>query len=946
MEAWLAISKEGTLWLKAGEALLRLYAAAAAKPATKNSLAAGPGALPAALLSLVQGPGIDLAAAWKLLAEEVGQPELTKFAPLLNPLPANAASIEWPILKGDVTTDTKAAGIGISLKGGAEASLEFVGGANAPADGIASGVSAPANERFLRISVNGAISGSAAAKAPINIGSIGVETAADAEAHLSYLTHHPKGSIFAEAVLESLAHLRSPFRLASALDFLNAFPSGAVLLDTSAGLKFALNVALAAPFNVGVPGTASVAIAAKARVRGAYNIVLISAVPNLVRLALQRKKVAGQELGATIKLDLDLSAITAQVKAAIRQAKDVSAKVDGFIAKLDPYFTPGTLLKGKIQSLVADLVEDKDAKELVSQALGFGAEGEPAGVLTKLIEDQINALDTLWDAKQQDVVKKLTANITDAMDIPGAGEALAGELAPRLNKLLDGLQDDLRDHITKLVTDNKVFESLKSALNDLGSNIQGVFDTIDERAAALLGPVRERLANFQQTVHSLLEEIDWYVNDALQVEIALLKSKNVALTLDLDLTFDTSKPDAAALYESVFFDDFVTVLSRIRKAPAGVVKVQKTGFTQYVERLSSSAIKVVFGKFEFTAGAVLKSSVKFETNDGVITGAEVRGDIDKNDKSGDMRERVVLVSSQRLREGHAQQITLDISVSRTNGASSRSDVAAFFRPLTAQLAPAAAVEWADAQWYEWCAAPGVHAIPSTLSVTRSLSDDELMTLLQLTRDGNGIAREAAKFNPLLVHRAGAAALQVTLFDPNKAAGKGARRLFEGLRKRNVPVPGNDVQSGLLWAMNNPIDQAIIQYAVKLPVAALDHVDRTMRAARMLLELPKAINSMRQIVISKPVAGDHAKPGEMTMEDASRWGQKVVDNLNQWVRTDRSTTENPFGWGDNSDIDPAMVAFFLVLKDLAKPGKLTLSMELLDRDTLKPRDPRTIARMNV
>jgi len=955
MEAWLAVGDDGTLGLKTGESLLRLYAAAAGEDAaTAALLAAGSASLPASLAGLVDGAGVDLPVAWMLLVAKIGQPDLAKLAPLMRRLDSFAApaTIVWPILAEDVVHKAQANDIGFGLKGGLAATLEL--------EACATSGGAPpigADQRLVRIGALGSVQASAKLTVPLNIGSIGAQAAGEANAKLAYYTHHSKKTVLAEAVIGALAHLHAPFTLSSAAAFFDAFPQGAIQLDANANLKFAVNVALASPFAVGVPGSSEIAVATTACTGGQCKALLVK--PDIgkpyIRLSLDRGAMTAEELAATIKLDVDLSAMTARVKTLVAQGKELSAKAKHALAKLDPFFTPGTYLKGRIEALVRQRVEDDAFKGLALNALGFGAGGKPGDALTKRIENAINGLDKLWTAKQDELVKNLAANIEDALPAAGAASMLAQRLTPPLTILLQDLKRDLAGELRALALDNKAFEAFRQGLNDAGVIVQDTFGTLDEAADALTGPVQEMLDKFQSSVAGLLKKVDGYIGESLKAQAALLKSKTTSHTLDLDVSFNPSSAVAAGLYGRTFTDELASVFDEMRIAPADAVTLHKTAFTGYLQQVSGSTIKLTFGQFAFTARTVLTSGVKFTIDAAGTIDAESAQDITSETECL-TRERVVFVSAQRLRANHAQATAISLSVARSGKSAKSERLDMFFGPvIDAQLLDKSVLHNAREQFAAWRSKADAQTIPLRLTLARDFADAEIMALLQLERDAAGVARAAKAFDLKAVQTAAANALLVSTFgnqagdgivdefDAQKTVGRAVYVLFDRLRRANVPVPDDDIPSGLIWLANlaGKLDGQIDKYHVKLPSRAKEGIPHAVDAARMVRELGLGLQAMRDIVISKPVAGDKAQPGEMTIQMAADRGQQIVDGLSSWVKTDGPNIP----WFDDADISAATVGFLRALHDLGGPGNLKAAIELVDGDTLKPRTPRMLAPLN-
>ena len=965
MEAWLSVGKDAILSLRACETLLKIYAAASGNQTLIDTLVAGPDSLPARLVDLVDDSGIDVAAAWKLLAEETGQTDLIKFAPLLNRLNNQAApqTVTWPILNEDLNRGSKTSGISFGLNSHIKASLEFESGAKAPTASSATKVPLLADEKLVRIAASGAIVGSANAKVPLNIGSIGATASSDGCVKLSYYTHHLEDTVFASSVLDSLSQLRSPFSLSSTASFFTAFPKGVMQLETAADLRLTFNLALTAPFNMGVPSTASLSVGAKARVSGAYQVTITkpgTSTPQ-VRLTLERVASTAKEFAASLKTDLDVSTLAAHVKQVLTRAKDVNTEVSDLIARLDPYFTPGTLLKSRIETMVARLIKEERVNDLVLKALGFSGAGLPGDMLAKLIEDKINALDGLWDTEQNLAVKSLVDRIANATQVPEMGVALGEHLAPRLHELLDGLQNDLHSRLWMLVADIQVFKELQSALNDIGTPVKGVCDTINERTQALLGPIRTMLNKYQATVSNLLDQIASYVDDTVRMRIDVLESQTATRTLDIDVIFDATSAQAGALYSRMFTDDLTSVFDAITKAPPGVVQIQKTALSACVQELSRSGVTLNFGKLAFAFNKILTVGVKFKIDESGTIDAIIEETVDSQASFFNTRERVVFVSSQKLQTGHAQATTLALSVNRCAKAVSSGDVAAFFKPLVgAQILPNSVPQNAILQWAAWRSKANAEAIACQLSLARNLSDSEILSLLQLTRDDDGIARAKVPFEVSTIQQAAAQALHVSMFGNQggldeapvqngvgKIYGTGALLLFDILRKRQASSAASGIPAGLVWLANlrGTLEGAIKQYAIHLPDTAERQLERTKVAARMVADLAEAFEAMRYIVIAKPVMSAPAQPGEMTAETATRLGKGIVEKLSRWVMTDGPSFENLIGLSDSSDIDAATIGLFRAMQILVGPGQLTATMELLDRETLKPLEPKMIASLN-
>ncbi len=952
LTGWLMVDGQRLLQIDAGEKLLTFFAVAGrsapGSAALRAALARGASVVPDEIASLAGcGPAV-LQAAWLSLVTAEQQAELRRFEPLLARVgePGALMPIRWPLLKEDMRSDRRGAGLAFLLKGSAAACIEI---ACAPR---VEGLSAAEGEALVVLSLAGDVAGEAGAKRPVNLGLASASATARGDTKLSFVTPHARETMLAEAVVSSVRAMGSPFSLEDVSAFLRAHPRGAVMLTGNGELRLAMNVALSAATGPAVPGTGSVKIDARASWNGAYATRLTladPADPSHVQMEVKRSESAQASLGVAARLDVDASALSRQLKGVLAAARGAHHGVAALMAKLDPFFQPGTLLKTRVSSLVKEWSVDPALKPVLLALAGLGVDGEPGDVLEKQLERQLNLHAKLWEQSSREVA----LDVMRALQEAGGHSVLAGNVAQRfssdLQVLLNALQAELLSEVRRLVTENAVYQEAVDALNALDFGLAGRCQTIDERANEIVGPVRKMLCGFQASVAGLVRKVETYLTSRLAVQFGFGAARSVSDGLVLKAIFDAGSAQAPALFSRLFSDDLAGSLEALRGC-SQAVEVIEGQFTRVLSRSSYSAGSLSFADILLDTKAVLKAQATFTIDQAGSISAIVEGGIDKEQSGLGEAECVsfgnrVELQSQRT----SANASVSLRITKTDTSLRREELRAFVAPLAgAGLLGITAEPLALANWEMWKPA-GARGIACRLGLECRLSSEEILTLLQLTRGAGGVVDGASALDVERIRRAAAEAIALEVF--GQGSGEVLRRkidlLLLRLARQVQGVPG-ELAGGIAFVagLSRPLEREINRHVWEsLPSEAQAGAQPLQWAGDLVRGLCVALEKMRRLVVLKPVGGDVAGPGEITQAQALTCEHEMLKALSPWVQTEGLSFRDLLGSADRSDIAEVTLALLRTVQALATQGRrfrdVRATMERLDSVGVKPLSPPVV-----
>jgi hypothetical protein len=779
-----------------------------------------------------------------------------------------------------------------------------------------------------------------------------VSATARGATRLSFATSHARETLLAEAVVSSVRAMGSPFRLSDVSAFLGAHPRGAITLTGNGDLKLAMNVALTAATGPAVPGTGSVKIDASASWNGAYATRLTLADagdPSHVQVEVKRSESAQTSLGVAARLDVDASALSRQLKGVLSAARGALQGLAALMSKLDPFFQPGTLLRGRLSSLVKDWAVDPALKPVLLALAGLGVEGEPGDVLEKQLERQLNLHAKLWEQSSRDVALDVMRALQDA----GGQSVLANNVALRLSSdlqvLLNALQAELLSEVRRLVSDNDVYREAVETLNALDFGLAGRCQAIDERANEVVVPLQKMLCGFQASVAGLVRKAETYLTSRLAVQFGFGAAGSGSDGLVLKAVFDARSAQAPALFSRLISDDLAGSLEALRGCPQAV-EVIEGQFTRVLSRSSYSAGSLNLADISLDAKAVLKSQVSFAIDQAGNISAIVEGGINKEQSGLGETECVsfgnrVELQSQRT----SANATVSLRITKIDTSLRREELRAFVAPLAgAGLLGVTAEPLALANWEMWKPA-GAKGVACRLGLACRLSSEEILALLQLTRGAGGVVEGSTALDVERIRRAAAEAIMLEVF--GHGSGDVLRRKIDLLLlrlSRQVQVAPGDFAAGIAWVagLPRPLDREINRHVWEsLPGEAQAGAQPLQWAGDLVKGLCVALEKMRSLVVLKPVSGDVAGPGEITQAQALSCEQEMLNALVPWVQTEGLSFRDLLGSADRSDIAEVTLALLRTVQALATQGRrfrdVQATMEQLDPGGAKPLTPPVV-----
>jgi hypothetical protein len=952
LKGWLMIDGQGLLQLDAGERLLMLFAAAGRSPQgvalLRQNLLTRAQVLPETLSGLPACGSALVQAAWMALLTAEQQADLARFEPLLAPLGemSQPVQVTWPLLKEDAREAGQTAGLSFMLKGAASAGLAFT------ATRVVEGLSAPAGEGHVVLAVTGDVAGEAGAKLPVNLGLAQLSASASGGTRVEFVTHHSRDTLFAEAVLKSLATLGSPFSLRSVSTFLQAFPHGAVQLAGKGELRLAANFSLSGVPGQAVPGTGSFRIDASASWRGAYRTrlsLIEPGDPSHVQVEVSRNEGSETSLGVAAKVDIDTAALSRQFKDVILLARSAKGHVSSLVARLDPFFQPGALLKARLAGLVKEWSLDPALKPVLLGIAGLGRDGEPGELLEKQIARQLNAYGKLWEASSREAAHDLLQSVQEA----GGHTVLASNVALRLSSslelLLKALHDELQAGIRQIVSESTAYQEMIAALNALDFGLGGHCLTVDERVNEVIGPVRKLLTGFQSSVSDLSRKVETYLTSRLAVQFGFGGTSGSSSGLVFKAVFDARSERAGTLYARLFTDGLDESFEAMRGSPQDVELIEGQ-LTRVLSRSSYSVGSLNFADIALDTKAILKAQASFSIDQAGVITAHVEGCIEKEQSGLGETERVSFgnrVELQAQRTSANASVTLRIV--KTDKSLRREELRAFVAPLAgAGLLSVTAEPLALSSWEMWKPAGG-KGIACRLGLECRLASEEILELLQLVRSSNGIVDGASAFDRERVRREAAMALVAEVF--GHGSGQVLRRkmdlLLMRLSRQVEGVPA-ELAAGIAWVagLAQRVDREINRHVWEsLPSESQAGAEPLQWAGDLVKGLCVALENMRHLVVLQPVASDAAGAGEITQARALACEEDMLKALSPWVQTEGLSFRDLLGSSDRSDIAEVTLALLRTVQVLATKGRrfrdVRATLERLDPAGAKPLSPAVL-----
>lgn len=943
------IDGQRLLQLEAGERLLGLFAAAGqnaeAGSLLKRCLQDRLQVLPDALSRQPDVGASLLQAAWMAFLSAEQNADLSRYELLLARLGEmnQPLQMKWPLLQEDAREARQSAGLSFMLKGSASAAVAVT------ATRHVEGLTSRADEDFVLLSVTGDVAADAGAKLPVNLGLAQASSSASGAARLEFVTHHSRDRILAEAVLASLSQAGSPFSLQSVSAFLRAFPHGAVHVAGNGDLRVAANFSLAAGAGLTVPGTASVKLDASASWRGAYRTRLSLPDPGdpwHVQVEVSRTEASEAALGIAAKVDIDTAALSRQLKDVVSHTRAANRSVTAIVARLDPFFQPGTLLKSRLAALVKDWAADPALKSLLQGVVGLGASGDPGELVEKHLVSELGRAGKLWERTSASVARDVLASLQDAGGHSLLATTMGLRLSSSLEVLLKGLHEELQARLRQVVGESVAYREMVDALNALDFGLDGKCEAVDERVLEVAEPVRKVLSGFQSSVSDLARKVEAYLTSRLAVQFGFGGASAHSAGIVFRAVFDARSLQAADLYARLFTQDLAESFAALRSHPQDVELVEGQ-FTKVLSRSSYSVGSLNFADIALDTKAILKSQASFMIDHNGAIRAIVEGSVEKEQRGLGETECVSFgnrVELQGQRENARASVTLRIV--KTDKSLRREELKAFVAPLAAAgILGSTAEPVALAHWEMWKPV-GVRGLACRLALECQLSNEEIMELLQVTRNAQGVAFAAAAYDAERVRLAAAEAIAREVF--GAGAGSMLRRkidlLLLRLSRQTQGVPA-ELVAGIAWTSTLPraIDKEIGHHVWEsLPGEAQSGAVPLQWAGDLVKSLCLALENMRRLVTLKPVPGQAAGPDEITQAQALACEDEMLKALSPWVQTEGLSFRDLLGSADRSDIAEVTLALLRTVQALATKGRrfrdVRATMERLDPVGTKPLSP--------
>lgn len=534
-----------------------------------------------------------------------------------------------------------------------------------PPDKEVCGEKAPPNDLYLRMGINGNLSGSASAAVPIWFFKATGSVEANAGLLLDYYFSNPEDSLLIKAAASNIFHIPSPFEPVKIYEdslndleaiHLTAFGSLGGSIGISGGtawentlkivkekIKLDKTIKMDASINLGF--TASL------KLQGSWDVWVYpvfeemkncngdSVGTNVRKLNIKLVRGKKKEHSRAFSLDASLG-IEGLNEVGDVLIKRYLPKADKLIKELEEYKNFGQLLKNKLKDewdkiLGAD--KDDTLKNAITDVLFKNATGQDvAEALGEKVETVINEnLDLLEKDVNQAAVELLE----------GVGEKLGTELElPQrwikplvdhgskvvegiLGKIIDGLQSKLKE----IVEANKdTVAEFFAPLEVLAEQLKKWAEDLDSFAGKVLGPLLQFLVKYQKIRNIIADAVKSAAKLKLGVnfghKVETLKQSEAALEFDLNV--DHSK--AEEYYKQMIRGDFRKVLEVCRDntdCSAGVSLIGGELKDLFKKKVTSDLSLNLFG-FNFKKQRILDSTIKVHCDPlGNVTLAANRAEI-------------------------------------------------------------------------------------------------------------------------------------------------------------------------------------------------------------------------------------------------------------------------------------------------------------------------------
>ena len=552
-------------------------------------------------------------------------------------------------------------GKGIALGIKADATLAFEAASKTKLDGLP-------EKRRLRIGAAAGVKANANGDFPIRYGKVTAKANASVGVDLNYyFAPAYDGTLFAAAVAGRILDLPDPFSFDGVWEaFQQRTDLDALVYSFADQAGAEVNLALSASGSLPEKILADVklAISARASVKNNFQLSLVApaaAAGQARAITVTLGRTTASEAGVSVGLDIgvDFSAPFGKVRELLDRAV---ARSDEVLAKVTPFLSPGSWLRGEFKQLVEDqaksLIANKELRDALVKDLqrltGGQAPGDPAlltwlnGRITDAIDDAAKELTQRGEDARDEVISRI------ANALP---ESLRGPFREKATVAVGPLVDKLKEELEKQLEDLRKDANFGKALDDIGAAAGKVLKDLDDAFAA----VRKLVERY----NNLLHKAQAFANDAARAKVtASLKIEelwNWGLEEKIVGTFTENTTQAKEVFRQLSRGDLDEVRKLILKGPDAPVT---PGFrldrdNSSIKRSAGSTSKenlelVVFG-FGLSASALLsgKASILIDGNGEVQVDSEAN--LERRFKSGDEEREASFVNSYSLRLAKAAQ---------------------------------------------------------------------------------------------------------------------------------------------------------------------------------------------------------------------------------------------------------------------------------------------------
>lgn len=678
------------------------------------------------------------------------------FEPLSKYETAGGGLVEWKL---DLD---QGAEIGKELKLGVKAggALQLDAAAKPKIDGTEVGP-------LLRIGAAADVKATAQGTIPIRWGTIGGSAEASVSVGLDYYFDPEESTgLYAVAVAQRILALPDPFGFDSVWEAFQKRPDLTAIVYTFSDKASAkVDVALSATgsFADKILADVKFTLGAQTSVDNNFSLTLRALEPapaqaeRRIAMVLGRSSASEFGVSAGLQIGIDFSAPLGKVREILNRAVERSDEV---LAKITPFLTPGTWLRGEFNKLVEDaaksLIKDKDLREALvkdMQSLGSAeAPGDPAivewltGKVTGALDDAAKEFTDLGEGARDRLIAKVANALPEPLKGPFREKATVA-IAP----LVDKATSELKARLQQLI--DLPNRALGKALKKIQATASDKIDKLDKAF--------EGVRNLIDRYNDLLHQAQAFANDAARAKVtASLKIEelwNWGLEEKIVGTYTAPTAEARDIFRRITRGDLETVRALILGGgqagdpPGFELNRGRSSLKRTAGRTNKADFELVLFGFSMSASTLLSgdASILIDGDGNIQVDAE--GGLEKRFKTKNEQREITFVDTFSLLLAKSAQgttvptraIEVGIGLSYIDEKLKPGELTDHVKSLTAAgLVTADTEAVAVAQFQSW--SPNGKAIPANLAAKFELSHGQLLQLMMLDQRKNGRLPDAAR----------------------------------------------------------------------------------------------------------------------------------------------------------------------------------------------------------